>query len=289
MSIVDNLRGKLPRWFQTSATQSAGVEKAGPDYFLTPEHVEAIQTIIKLRKDSIVKQGKSFDDLASDVGIFQYALFGENDIRDNKEPKTHMEEICEGLKSLSVEDKKQFLQQVYNAFNNGPLDEKPAYAKWVTKGNVEFEKIMLRVNEYNEMLSRHSLKIVGKHKMKDPNSERSAHIRDIVNLVGNTARFTSSMRKARMELDVGFGRLFTLTTDAANIAPFDGEEFERAFDEYIDALPDRIMRIKLSHATAERKQEWAQKLDDAEDLLGQVIERQSAVNYEPEAPAPEVS
>ncbi len=178
------------------------------------------------------------------------------------------------LKNCSEDDKRLILHNIYNLFNHGRADQKPAFAKWVTSGHASYSKLIGQLRDKQELLSRFSVSIVGSHHMKDPNSERSEHIRDVIELIGLTDGFVRSIEKARLELDTGFGRLFKLTTDASDVAAYEGDAFEEKFGAYADDFVSRLQQTYGSKATPEDHEKWYQRLGRAEDLFQCVRDRQ---------------
>jgi len=271
MKLPKLIAGILPRYFLGKALGDAPNQ---PDYFLKPEHFEAIDKIISARRVSIKKQGQSFDDLTGDVTILEANVFGDvSDIGDDDIAGTKKQAL-EALKTAPEKDQRAFLQTIYNTFNHGRFDEKPAFEKWVSGANSRFAAIMGEVRAAQELLSQHSVSLMTSHSLKEPSSIRSMHTKDVIEVAGMTNGFVVAMSNTRNELDKGFGRLFKIKTDAARVAAVNGGEFPQAFEEYVDGLEARLGAIHGSKATPEDHLKWEDRLSAAETLIAKIQSRQ---------------
>lgn len=283
MGVLSSLKGLLLKRFRKSA-ELGGLDL--PKHFLTPEHFDAIDRVIRFRREAITKQGKSFKDLEGDLEILQTPIFG--DVGDAENGR---EESLASLKRASVDEKRDFLKGVYHVFNHGKFDQKPAFAKWVTTGNAQFGTLMAPVRADQELLSSHSISIMASHVLDDPKSDQSTLIRDVIELIGAVNGVVEATAGARTELNKGFGRIFKIQTDTGRVLSYDGDEFEAEFDRYVDGLIERVDKIQGSKANPADHMKWTERLKEAESLVAAIREAQnSMLSVDPNAvQAPEVT
>ncbi|MFK7840198.1 MAG: hypothetical protein AB8B83_07685 [Bdellovibrionales bacterium] len=284
------LSGWLAPYFGSRASFESHPNQ--PSYFFQQEHFDAAQRIIDVRRQSIRKQGRGFEDLQADLQILEREVLGDIEVPANGSLQTSREEALSALKDLSEAEKRVFLGGINNLFNYGRLDEKPAFVKWVTSGNSGFAEFMSTVRADQEALAQHAVGIVGAHTMNSGQSAHSEAIREMTGLIRLCNGFVESTAGARTELNKGFGRIFKITTDAMDVASFSGPEFDKAFEGYIDGNAEepgllvRMEKIKGSKASPFDREKWEERLQQAEQCLQTILTRQTQYNASGPGPDP---
>jgi len=258
-----------------------------PAYFLGEEHVNAIKDIVRIRSESIEKQGLSFEDLVSDLKIIDSYIWGDSSHVSPGQMKAFREAQIQIIKEGSEAQRREFLDGVYNVFKSsriGPIDlsrfdERPAYEKWIGESQKKFAALMVQVRDDNSLLLDHSVKITRSHRMNDPHSVRSDLTRDVVDVIQRTILLPESIIKARGELDKGFGKLYGMMTGALKVSGYSGEEFDREFVRYADQLTATLNSIEGSRAQPDDHLKWNERIDAVEELVEVIRRKQDAIMY----------
>ena len=209
--------GWLPPLFKSAAVFSASNQ---PSYFLTEEHFEAVDRILKFRRDAIKRQGGSFKDLEIDLDILKPRVFGdaafekqpedaEPDSLDTK-PRDPRVSYLSHLKDAAQPEKRAYLHGIYTLFNHGSWDQKPAFEKWVTSENAQYVERLNPIRQDEALLANHTVGITTSNTSIQPGSKQSELVLNIHELVRLTSRSVQSTAGARTELYKGFGRIYEL-------------------------------------------------------------------------------